>query len=183
MKIQTGQGTIPLITLIGIFSISALNALPGLAVSPILGDLNKIFPSATDLEIQMLSSLPSLLIIPFILLSGKLTEKVNNLLLLQVGLTIFGVSGILYLLSGKMWQLIAISAMLGIGSGLIVPLSTGLISRFRYYQYYISTCHYTDRLSGRSELALALSGLSFSVYIHLSYMLFKERFVRLSSQR
>ena len=64
----------------------------------------------------MLSSLPSLLIIPFILLSGKLTEKVNNLLLLQVGLTIFGVSGILYLLSGKMWQLIAISAMLGIGS-------------------------------------------------------------------
>ena len=53
MKIQTGQGTIPLITLIGIFSISALNALPGLAVSPILGDLNKIFPSATDLEIHM----------------------------------------------------------------------------------------------------------------------------------
>ena len=44
MKVQTGQGTIPLITLIGIFSISALNALPGLAVSPILGDLNKIFP-------------------------------------------------------------------------------------------------------------------------------------------
>lgn len=32
MKVQTGQGTIPLITLIGIFSISALNALPGLAV-------------------------------------------------------------------------------------------------------------------------------------------------------
>ena len=38
MKVQTGQGTIPLITLIGIFSISALNALPGLAVSPILGE-------------------------------------------------------------------------------------------------------------------------------------------------
>ena len=48
MKVQTGQGTIPLITLVGIFSISALNALPGLAVSPILGDLNKISPSTTD---------------------------------------------------------------------------------------------------------------------------------------
>ena len=32
---------------------------------------------------------------PFILLSGKLTEKVNNLLLLQIGLAIFGVSGCL----------------------------------------------------------------------------------------
>ena len=50
MKIQTGRGTIPLITLIAIWSISALTSLPGLAVSPILGDLTKIFPKATDLE-------------------------------------------------------------------------------------------------------------------------------------
>ena len=71
MKIQTGRGTIPLITLIAIWSISALTSLPGLAVSPILGDLTKIFPKATDLDIQMLTSLPSLLIIPFILLGGS----------------------------------------------------------------------------------------------------------------
>ena len=120
MRIQTGQGTIPLITLIGIWSISALNALPGLAVSPILGRLSAIFPHSTELDIQMLSSLPSLLIIPFIILSGKLTEKINNVLLLQVGLVIFSLSGILYMLSTKMWQLITVSALLGIGSGLIV---------------------------------------------------------------
>ena len=41
MKIQTGRGTIPLITLIAIWSISALTSLPGLAVSPILGDLSE----------------------------------------------------------------------------------------------------------------------------------------------
>ena len=34
MKIQTGRGTIPLITLLAIWSISALTSLPGLAVSP-----------------------------------------------------------------------------------------------------------------------------------------------------
>ena len=50
MRIQTGQGTIPLITLIGIWSISALNALPGLAVSPILGRLSAIFPHYTVLK-------------------------------------------------------------------------------------------------------------------------------------
>ena len=130
MKINTGQGTIPLITLIGIWSISALNALPGLAVSPILGELSLIFPNASELDIQMLTSLPSLMIIPFVLIAGKLTEKVNNILLLRIGLVIFLLSGILYLFSGKMWQLIAVSAMLGVGSGLIVPLSTGLISHF-----------------------------------------------------
>ena len=47
MKIQTGRGTIPLITLIAIWSISALTSLTGLAVSPILGDLTKIFQNAT----------------------------------------------------------------------------------------------------------------------------------------
>ena len=47
MKIETGQGTIPLITLLGIWSISALNALPGLAVSPILGQYFRILRSST----------------------------------------------------------------------------------------------------------------------------------------
>ena len=69
MKIKTGKGTISLAVLLAIWSVSAIASLPGLAISPILGDLNRIFPKATDLEIQMLTSLPSLLIIPFVLLS------------------------------------------------------------------------------------------------------------------
>ena len=76
MKISTGKGTISLPVLLAIWS-----SFPGLAVSPILGDLNTIFPSASDLEIQMLTSLPSLLIIPFVLLSGKLSvgrDKLRN---------------------------------------------------------------------------------------------------------
>lgn len=178
MKVQTGQGTIPLITLIGIFSISALNALPGLAVSPILGDLNKIFPHATDLEIQMLSSLPSLLIIPFILLSGKLTEKVNNLLLLQVGLVIFGASGILYLLSNKMWQLIAISALLGVGSGLIVPLSTGLISRYFVGSYRTKQFGYSSAITNITlVLATTLTGYLAEVNWHLPFLVYLFPFV------
>ena len=89
MKINTGRGTIPLITLVGIWSVSALTSLPGLAVSPILGQLTTIFPHATELDIQMLTSLPSLLIIPFVLLAGKLAEKLGippaNLSILKTG--------------------------------------------------------------------------------------------------
>ena len=170
MKVQTGQGTIPLITLVGIFSISALNALPGLAVSPILGDLNKIFPSATDLEIQMLSSLPSLLIIPFILLSGKLTEKVNNLLLLQIGLALFGASGILYLLSDKMWQLIAVSAMLGMG--------TGLISRNFEGSYRTKQFGYSSAITNITlVLATTLTGYLAEVNWHLPFLVYLFPFV------
>ena len=78
----------------------------------------------------MLTSLPSLLIIPFILLGGKLTEIVDYVRVLKVGLWLFAASGILYLISNRMWQLIVVSALLGIGSGLIIPLSTGLVSRY-----------------------------------------------------
>lgn len=137
MRIQTGRGTIPLIILIGIWSISALTSLPGLAVSPILGDLKTIFPNSTELDIQMLTSLPSLLIIPFVLLAGKLTEKNNYVRILQIGLVLFALSGVLYLLSNKMWQLIAVSAILGVGSGIIIPLSTGLISKYFYGPYRV----------------------------------------------
>lgn len=173
MRIKTGQGTIPLITLIGIWSISALNALPGLAVSPILGKLSVIFPHSTELDIQMLSSLPSLLIIPFIILSGKLTEKINVIWLLQLGLVIFALSGVLYLLSGKMWQLIAVSALMGVGSGLIVPLSTGLIS------HYFSGAYRTKQFGLSSAitnitlvLATILTGYLAEINWHLPFVVY-----------
>ena len=72
--IQTGKGTIPVIKLIAIYSISALVCLCGLAISPIFGVLKEIF-HATDVEIQTITSLPALLMIPTVIVSGKLTEK------------------------------------------------------------------------------------------------------------
>ena len=147
MKINTGQGTIPLITLIGIWSVSALTSLPGLAVSPILGELSTIFPHATELDIQMLTSLPSLLIIPFVLLAGKLAEKRDFIRLLRVGLWLFAASGVLYLFSSRMWQLMAVSALLGIGAGLIIPLSTGLISRYFTGEYRVRQFGYSSAIT------------------------------------
>lgn len=173
MRIQTGRGTIPLITLVGIWSISALNALPGLAVSPILGKLSVIFPRSTELDIQMLSSLPSLLIIPFILLAGKLAERVNFIRLLQLGLAIFAVSGILYLLSGKMWQLIAVSALLGVGSGLIVPLSTGLISKYFTGQYRVKQFGLSSAITNITlVIATAVTGYLAEVNWHLPFVVY-----------
>lgn len=128
--INTGKGSITLLALLGIWSVSALTSLPGLAVSPILEELAKIFPSATELDIQLLTTLPSLLIIPFILLAGYLSERVGHIRLLYIGLYLFLLSGALYFVCSSMTQLILVSAMLGIGAGIIIPLSTALVSIF-----------------------------------------------------
>ena len=131
MKIDTGKGTLSLITLIGIWSVSALNALPGLAVSPILGQLSQTFPDASELDLQMLASLPSLMTIPFVLIAGKLAEKISQIILLETGLGLFLLSGILYLVSDR--TLAADRRFRLAGSRLRhdrLPLSTGLISHF-----------------------------------------------------
>lgn len=173
MKIQTGQGAIPLITLIAIWSISALTSLPGLAVSPILGDLTKIFPEATDLDIQMLTSLPSLLIIPCILLGGKLTEKVDLVRVLKIGLWLFAVSGVLYLISNKMWQLIMVSALLGIGAGLIIPLSTGLISKYFVGTYRVKQFGLSSAITNMTlVVATAVTGYLAEISWHLPFVVY-----------
>lgn len=173
MKINTGQGTIPLITLIGIWSVSTLTSLPGLAVSPILGELSTIFPHATELDIQMLTSLPSLLIIPFVLLAGKLAEKRDFIRLLRVGLWLFAASGVLYLFSSRMWQLMAVSALLGIGAGLIIPLSTGLISRYFTGEYRVRQFGYSSAITNMTlVVATAVTGYLAEVHWRLPFAVY-----------
>ena len=127
MTIDTGKGRIPLVALVAIWSVSAIVSLPGLAISPILDDMQSIFPHASDLEVQMLESLPSLLIIPFMLLAGRWAVKGNKMTLLVVGTAIFLLSGVWCTTSYTLVELIIASTLVGVGAGMIIPLSTGLV--------------------------------------------------------
>lgn len=126
--IQTGKKPITMMTLLAILSISLVVNLPGLAVTPMLGTLSKVFPGTTQLEKQMLTVLPNLLIIPFVLLSGKLSLTRHKIAIVVTGLVIFTACAIGYLFADSMMMLIAYSCLLGCGAGLLVPLSSGLIA-------------------------------------------------------
>lgn len=115
-------------TLLAILSISLVVNLPGLAVTPMLGNLSKVFPESTQLEKQMLTVLPNLLIIPFVLLSGKLSLTRHKIAIVVTGLVIFTACAIGYLFANSMMMLIIYSCILGCGAGLLVPLSSGLIA-------------------------------------------------------
>ena len=128
IRIPTGNGSITLPALLAIWSISPVVNLPGLAVSPMLGNLDKIFPHVGDLEIQLLTVLPNLLIIPFVLFSGKLSESKDKVRIVVIGLAIYLVAGILYFFAESMPMLIATSCLLGCGCGLVIPLAAGLIA-------------------------------------------------------
>lgn len=163
-----------LTALIAIYSLSVVTSLPGLAVSPILDQLQAAFPSASQTEIEMLESLPSLLIIPFMLLAGKLSVKLPKRKLLITGLAIFLLSSILYLLPiGGIGYMLFNSVLLGAGAGIIIPLSTGLIAD------YFSGAERTRQLGVVSAisnlslvLATALAGYLAEISWHASFLVY-----------
>ncbi len=77
-----------------ILSLSFLSILSGAAVSPALGRIQQAFPDASDLTIQMILTLTPLFIIPFSLLTGRLSLKIKKRHILFVGLTIYLLAGV-----------------------------------------------------------------------------------------
>lgn len=126
--INTGKLPLDPTAYIAILSLSLIVNLPGLAVTPMLDTLSHIFPKSSALEKQLLTMLPNLLIIPFVLMSGKLSTTNHKKALIVSALLIFVGSTVGYMLSTSMLALIIFSCSLGIGAGILVPFSTGLLS-------------------------------------------------------
>lgn len=173
MKIQTGHGMITLTALLAIYSISMVTSLPGLAISPILGDLKNIFKDASDLELQMLESLPSFIIVPFILLAGRLSLRINKKRILIIGLSIFFGCSVIYPFSNSLWLLLVVSALLGVGAGMIIPFSTGLIAdnftkRYRTRQLGIASSITNITL----VLATFLAGVLADINWHYAFLVY-----------
>lgn len=117
-----------LFTLVAILSLSLVVNLPGLAISPMLGSLSKIFPDAGSLEQQLLTMLPNLLIIPCLLLSGWLGRRKHKIGYVVASLVLFTACGAAYMFAASMAELIVTSCLLGVAAGILIPFSTGLLA-------------------------------------------------------
>lgn len=160
--------------LLAIYSLSVVTSLPGLAVSPILGDLETVFPHVSQLEIQMLASLPSLVIIPFVLIAGKLSLNFNKKKLMIWGLSIFFASSVIYLLvTRSMGLMLANSILLGVGAGFVIPLSTGLIADNFSGDYRTKQLGIVSAISNLSlVLATMLAGYLAGIDWHYSFLVY-----------
>lgn len=125
--VKTGKVPISLLTYLAIMSISLIVNLPGLAVAPMEGKLKEIL-HAPELEVQLLTTLPNFIIIPFVLLSGKLSEAKHKISIIVGALALYCGCAVWYLFAGDMGSLIIISCLLGCAAGLLIPFSTGLIA-------------------------------------------------------
>ncbi len=128
IKSGYGNATLPIWAVFNLYVIFIITSIPGLAISPIMGDLQKIFPGTSQLETQFLTLGPNIAAIPFVFLGGWIGTKFNNMKLLNWACLFYGIGGALFFLAPNMITLIILSFLIGIAAGIISPLSTAFIA-------------------------------------------------------
>lgn len=172
-RIPTGRGYIPLLTLIAVWSLSLVVDLPGLAISPLLSVIDKVFPGASHLECQLLEILPNFCIFPFILLSGKLSVSRNKVGLVVLGLTVFLLAGIAYFFVDSILGLIIVSCVLGMGCGLVIPLAAGLLAEIFTGKYRLQQMGIKSGIAnGTLVLATLAVGLTEGKNWHIPFVVY-----------
>ena len=80
----------------------------------------------------MILTLPSLFVIVFSSISGRLSTVMSKKILILIGLVLFIVGGMApaVMLSGSLSFILIMRAVLGIGLGICMPFTTGLIADF-----------------------------------------------------
>ncbi|MGI6227739.1 MAG: MFS transporter, partial [Peptococcales bacterium] len=101
-----------------------------MAVSSALADISMAFPDASQNTITLIISLPSLLMIPFALLCGKISNKMSRRSLLFMSLFLFFVGGVGPAFVNDLTSILIFRGILGIAMGFIMPIASGLIADF-----------------------------------------------------
>lgn len=111
-----------------ILSISLLTVMAGAAMAPALGTIRHHFSSSSDILIQFVVSLPALFIIITNLFFSYICRFFKTKTIAVTGLLIYIIAGSAAFFADNMVLLLVLRALLGISVGLIMPLSTGLLS-------------------------------------------------------
>ena len=113
-----------------ILSMSLLTVMAGAAIAPALGIIKAHFATAPRLLVQLIVSMPALLIIITNIFFLQLSRRVNTRAFATTGLMLYVAAGAGCFFVDDIFTLLLMRAILGISVGLIMPLSTGLLAYY-----------------------------------------------------
>jgi MFS family permease len=113
-----------------ILSVALLTVMAGAAISPAIANIGNAFPDAGPGLIKLVLTIPSLMVIPFALVSGRLCDRFGKKSVLLTGLVLYLVGGLGGGFAGTIEVLLGFRALLGLSVGLIMPISTAIVSDF-----------------------------------------------------
>lgn len=111
-----------------ILSMSLLTVMAGAAIAPALGIIKAHFADAPEMMVQLIVSIPALLIIVTNLFFMSISRRLRTRTIAATGLMLYVVSGTGCFFADNIYVLLFLRAVLGISVGLIMPLSTGLLA-------------------------------------------------------
>jgi len=101
------------------------------ALAPILAEIGKFFPNASDASIQIVLTLINLITLPAMLLEPLLEPKITKRNIAIIGTVLMLIGGLMpQVLSSQLWMLYAASVVIGIGLSFVVVTSSSLISDY-----------------------------------------------------
>ncbi len=156
-----------------ILSLSLLTVMAGAAVAPALGIIKEHFAGVNQLLIQMIISMPALFIVLTSFVFPKLSARFRARDLLMFGLFLYTAGGAIAGIIDNIYCVLFFRALVGIGVGIIMPLSTGLLT-------FYFTKDKQDKLMGYSSamnqmggaVATLLSGLLAAASWRLSFLVY-----------
>lgn len=135
-----------------ILSLSLLTVMAGAAVAPALEVIRRHFSDASQLEVQLVVCMPALFIVITNMFFGHLASRFGARTLTMAGLALYTVGGAAAGLLNSIWAVLVMRALVGVGVGIIMPLSTGLLT------YYFAP-EKREGLMGLSSAANQLGGV------------------------
>lgn len=116
--------------LFAILSLSMANAFVGTGISPALETIRTNFAGTPELLIQMIVSLPSLMVIVVSFMFSAMSRRISMRGLCMLGLGLFTVGGLLGGICSSIVTMIITRVIIGIGYGILMPLSVGMFPYF-----------------------------------------------------
>jgi len=130
-----------------ILSLSLLTVMAGAAVAPALGVIKESFSGANPVLVQMIISVPAIFIVLTNACFPALCRRFKARTLVLMGLVLYTAGGCVAGAFSSIWLVLLMRALVGVGVGIVMPLSTGLLSF--YYP--------PERLDGLMGLSSAMN--------------------------
>lgn len=101
------------------------------ALAPILAEVGKFFPDASDSAIQIVLTLINLTTLPAMILEPLLEPKITKRNIAIIGTALMLIGGLMpQVLNTQLWMLYAASIVIGVGLSFVVVTSSSLISDY-----------------------------------------------------
>lgn len=158
---------------VSILSLSLLTVMAGAAVAPALGVIQEYFADSSPVLVQMIISIPAIFIVFTNSIFPRLCKRFGAKTLTMIGLLLYTVGGCIAGAFSQILLVLIMRAFVGIGVGIIMPLSTGLLSFYFPPEKQAKLMGYSSAMNQMGGVvATLLSGVLATISWRLSFLVY-----------